>query len=350
VKKFRTHGFLLVLVLSVMLSGCFGFLVPEPTVTVEGIEDEGVYAEPVTPTIKAGKKTEIESITLTKDGVEVDYVVGATLEEVGEYELTIVAKAGTKDAVFTYKFAIVEIAIEIKNIEEGKMYTEITPEVTVTGADSYVLKLNGEEIDADKAITKPGKYTLEVVATAGEQSLTKSVSFIVVKKKFEHDDSKLDGLWHDRGSAPELNEDPAYIKEGDFSLKFTNQADQKSAFRWNRDPKGARIWPEDWTEYTHWSMWIYIEDKTPLNEIEFALGTSAGTLSKKWSSDQLVDGWNLIEIDLKDYAGENWEALGNLYYDEDGNGKYESFLDIIVRSSAEMTLYFDQVTWYSMAE
>ena len=87
-----------------------------------------------------------------------------------------------------------------------------------------------------------------------------------------------------------------------------------------------------------------------MNEIEFSLGTSAGTLSKKWSSDQLVDGWNLIEIDLKDYAGENWEALGNLYWDDIGDCKYESFLDIIVRRSAEMTLYFDQVTWYSMAE
>ncbi len=352
-KKYKTHGILLVVLLSVFLSGCFGFLTPAPSVQISGVANDVVYYEAVTPEINAGKKTNISSITLSKDGADpVEFESGTTIEEAGKYKLVVVADTGKdNDTVTTIEFEIVFITISISGIEEGVIYTELTPVVTSSGADKVEAKLNGEVIDLEQPITKPGRHTLEVTATAGTASRTESASFIIASELFVFNHDDMVGVWHDKGKkdhTPVLNTDPDFIKIGENSIKFTNQPGTKSALRINRDPK-THVWPVDWTIYTHTSMWVYIEDVSVVNNLEYDLGIGNERVQTSWPGESLTNGWNLLEINLKDLAGEHWDQLDNMYYSPDNNGKYNTFLDFIVRTpTEEIDVYFNYITWYSL--
>jgi lactocepin len=144
-KKLGAFGFLVVLILSLTLSGCFSFSVPDPSFTVEGVKDGQTYEQPVTPTIEPGKGT---TLTITLNGEP--FESGTTITQDGEYKLVIVAKNSrgketTSEIEFTIELDVPLIIVT--GVENGGYYWDaVTPNITTDGEnDTIVVTLNGEE-------------------------------------------------------------------------------------------------------------------------------------------------------------------------------------------------------------
>ena len=103
-RRFRTYGIIAILILSVTLSGCFGFLKREPEIVVEGIEDGMTYEQPVTPVIKAAKGTIVKSVTLNNE----EFESGTQIASPGEYTLVVIAEheKSKKAKTFEIKFTL----------------------------------------------------------------------------------------------------------------------------------------------------------------------------------------------------------------------------------------------------
>jgi len=349
VRKFRTHGFLVVLVVSVLLSGCFGLLKPEPNITVTGIKDGMTYEDPVTPVITAKKGTVIKEITLNEEPFE----SGTELIESKEYTLKVVAEheSSKKTKTFEYKFTlnINKPIITISGVEDSKYYVapvSVTPVIgTLDPTDTIVVKLNDEDYTLGTAITEVADYTLVVTATNADNKTSEvTISFRIISPKHELKiGSDTTGFGADKGTTT-VNTDPTYIKTGETSLKFENQLNNKAAFRIHRRTNYHPDWINDWSPYDRFSFWIYIVDKSKIDTFEFRLYTVSNKHDKgntmSFDLSALDNGWNRIDFAFEDMMT-NMDDLKTMADNDD------IWIDIIVRSNIETTtVYFDDFFMY----
>ena len=343
-KKVRVTRIALLMVVALMFTGCFGlFKVPEPSFEVTGVEDGEVYTEPVTPVINAGKGTTL-TITLNDE----EFASGTEITEPGTYELIIVGENKKGETVSdTINFTISEYPkIAVTGVEDGKQYIgSVTPEIaTDDETDTVEITLNDEPYTSGTEITAPGIYKLVVEATnTQENKSTVSLTFSVYDGKKLTIDENMTGISHEKGTSVEINEDAEFIKTGERSIKFVNQADTKSCLRIQRSPHPD--WPADWTQFERMSFWIYFDDVDSLNNVEYILSTPAGEKKKSWAKDDLVNGWNYCEVNIPELAGDDLDKLVNMDDVSDNKGSY--FLDIAVRTPENViTVYFDDFIFW----
>lgn len=343
-KKVRVTRIALLMVVALMFTGCFGlFKVPEPSFEVTGVEDGKVYSEPVTPIITPGKGTTL-TITLNDD----EFASKTEITEPGTYELVIVGENKKGETVSeTINFTISEYPIiAVTGVEDKEQYIgSVTPEITTDGEnDTIEITLNDEPYTSGTEITAPGIYKLVVEATnAQENKSTVSLTFSVYDGiELAIGESITPGFGSDKGTI-EINEDAEFIKTGERSIKFVNQADTKSCLRIQRSPHPD--WPADWTQFERMSFWIYFDDVDSLNNVEYILTTPAGEKKKSWAKDDLVNGWNYCEVNIPELAGDDLDKLVNM--DDAPGNKGSYFLDIAVRTPENViTVYFDDFIFW----
>lgn len=335
--KLRFSGLVLLVLISVLFTGCFGFLSPKPQYTVEGVEHEKTYNGPVTPKVTADDdKTEITLLLNDKP-----FESGTTITSDGEYTLTIKAKAGKKETTETIKFSIDTGApsITITDVEDGGYYSDVvTPKITIGENDNrdgieVTITLNGEEYEEGTTIEEHGEYTLTVTAKKGDKQRVVTIKF-EIGKPLAHQIGIYDGLQGFQGDATtiEYNTDPKYIKSGDGSLKATTDSSGKGV-RINRHSDHPD-WITDWTPYDKLTAWVYIEDISQLNENAFTFRVYVDPQKNHgWSASELENGWNLLEVDLKSLLDEEiLKDMSNI------------FVELIIRASGEtVTVYIDEI-------
>lgn len=347
-RKFRTHGFLAVLIMSMLLSGCFGlFKKAEPEITVAGIKDGATYDEPVTPEITAKKDTTIKEITLNDEPFE----SGTEIIENGEYTLAIVAehkKGTTKTFEYSFTVNITKPIIRVTGVENGGAYFEaVTPKATTLAPEDIITAtLDDEEFTLDTPISEVGEYTLKVTATnADNESSEVTITFRILSPVHEFTiNASGTGFTADKGSVA-VNTDPDYVKTGERSLQFDNEVDKKSAFRIHRRTKYHPDWINDWSPYNRFSCWIYIVDKNKIDKLDYKLYTPSNPHDKgntySFDLSQLNNGWNRLDFAFADIMT-NMDDLKNMADNDD------IWMEFLVRSETEATtVYFDNIILYN---
>lgn len=337
-KKLGAFGFLVVLILSLTLSGCFSFSVPDPSFTVEGVEDGQTYEQPVTPTIEPGKGT---TLTITLNGEP--FESGTTITQDGEYKLVIVAKNSRgKETTSEIKFTIeLDVPlITITGVEDGGYYWDaVTPNITTDGEnDTIVVTLNGEEYTLGTPIEAHDKYTMVITATNEKgKSWTVTIEFEIGAPP-EHEigiGQELAGFQPASDSVVlSYNTDPQYIKSGNGSLKVEKDGNSGHGPRLNR--KGDHPdWIDDWSRFDKLTVWFYVENVDSLadNALTFRM-YSEPQKDFGIAKSSLTDGWNLLEIDLKALVGSDTDILKDMS---------SIFIEFIIRTSGgKETFYMDE--------
>lgn len=114
--------------------------------------------------------------------------------------------------------------------------------------------------------------------------------------------NRVHGFTTENKAIISYNYDPAYVKEGDVSLKVVKEAgDQRSMVRF-RNYHSNFI--SDLTAYNRLSFWVYFEDVSLLRE-DAAIGvsfwlTSGSKINFMYPVDILQDGWNYVVVDMAD--------------------------------------------------
>jgi len=135
----------------------------------------------------------------------------------------------------------------------------------------------------------------------------------------------------------EANYDPIYIKMGEFSIKFSASG----------SPFDLRIRAEhpdritDWSDYDHFSVWVYIEDVDSLVEgtaFQWVYGTANDRITLPRSA--FVEGWNEILLNLREDLGFSDAELANM----------TDIFCLRFRAQIPYTIYFDQIRLLKLEE
>ena len=142
---------------------------------ITGVEDGRTYPVAVTPTVEdeAGMSS---SVVLKKDGTVVDYTMGATISEDGEYQLivTTVNQLNGLRLTTTIDFAIDSVGpepIEVTGVEDGAEYEDVPvlaywdDAATGTVITATLRKDGAASVpyEREEAISEDGDYELSVV-------------------------------------------------------------------------------------------------------------------------------------------------------------------------------------------
>ena len=180
-----------------------------PTINVEGVENNKIYNESVTP--KVSVNPEDATLTATLNGKDYNF---DEISEEGDYELVITA-VGTNgvENTLVINFTIDKTApiITVNGIEDGKIYnTDVMPNVTVEEGATLSITLNDEEYN-EAAIVDEGKYELIIKAVDEAGNITEVVyNFEIDKTAPEITvDGVIDGMKYDKEVKPVItvNED-----------------------------------------------------------------------------------------------------------------------------------------------
>lgn len=335
--KLRFSALVILVLVSVLVTGCFGFLGSEPKYTVEGVVNNKTYNESVTPIVKADDdKTEITLLLNDKP-----FESGTTISVDNDYVLTIKAKLNKKEVVEEIKFTIATGSpeIQITGVEEGKYYSEpVTPVITI-GEDNnrdgieVIVTLNEEPYIEGTPIQEHGTYELVVTVKADDKEGAKEVKFEIGEplthsigitedlKGFQGDDTDI-----------EYNTDPQFIKSGEGSLQAKTGPSGKGV-RINRH-QDHPDWLADWTPYEKIAVWMYVEDVTQLGEtpVTFRIYSSSQK-NHGWTLGDFENGWNLLEVNLR-----------SLLEDETLEDMSEIFVEYIIRAAGDsVTVYLDEI-------
>ena len=155
--------------------------------TIEGIEDGAVTNEDVTLT--ATDENEVTA-TLYKDGEEVEYTLGETITEEGNYKLVVVDAAFNESEV---SFTIDKTAPKYVNL--GILNKDNYPnkgslEYAKTGNNVRVLVSFKEKLSVEPTVTINGK---EFKATFRPQSSSDTMFFYMVDHKITEEDNFVEG-------------------------------------------------------------------------------------------------------------------------------------------------------------
>lgn len=347
--KFRIQGIVLVVLLSLTLTGCFGIGGSNPEFEVTGVENGKTYEEPVTPVIKPGKGTTL-TITLNDEPFE----SGTVIVDDGEYELVVVGSTNKDSKTETIKFTVdVQVPIiTVTGVEAGvKYWAAVTPIITTNSeGDTVTATLNDVAYTSGTAISDLGAYTLKVTAiNAKERTSEVSIAFEIGNPvhNFNINDSAT-GFTADKVAAPTINTDPQYIKSGDKSLKFETGINTSSAVRINRTVHPD--WIQDWSDYDSMGCWFYVaeEDMSKLREDAVEFTIQGPTITKRAHKFMLADlkaGWNFLNVNLVELMGDEAGLRNDM-----GNKNRDYLIDYIVRTPTEIiTVYFDDFFLYNSA-
>lgn len=173
-----------------------------PTINIEGIENNKIYNESVTP--KVSVNPEEATLTATLNGKDYNF---DEISEEGVYELVITAVgANGVESTLVINFTIDKTApiITVNGIEDGKIYNiDVIPNVTVEDGETISITLNGEEYDK-AAIVDEGKYELIIKAVDNAGNKTEVVyNFEIDKTAPEITvDGVIDGMKYDTEVKP----------------------------------------------------------------------------------------------------------------------------------------------------
>lgn len=236
--------------------------------------------------------------------------------------------------------------ITITGLDAGTNYGTVTPIVTTDDASAAVsLSLNGMPYFGDP-ITEMGDYSLKVQATNDLGTSSKTINFSIVPSEYEfiitrRGSEGVQGWSIEHQAKLYYNDDPAYIKSGENSIKVVREAsDSNNRSNIRMRPPGNQYshpeWLADWSSYDTFSAWVYFEDVSVLADdaIQFRIWPEATVLTKEFSRSELTNGWNLLEIDL------------DTIFANDPSRKYDmTIVEFMVRvadPNTTMTYYYDQ--------
>ena len=178
--KFRTSGIYKVTVMDEFRTGIDAIVCEEtyeqakPVGALEGVENGGI-----TNTAVSYTWTDEVIVTLTKDGVAIEYVSKQKLTEDGDYVLTISNYDGYMERItFTIDTIVTEITLD--GVEEGGIVNVDVSAGFEDGATAELFK-NGESLGSylgGTKVTEDGVYRLVVKDKAGNES---AVEFTIDK-------------------------------------------------------------------------------------------------------------------------------------------------------------------------
>lgn len=134
-----------------------------PVITVNGVQDKGLYNKSVVPVITVDDKDSINAVTLNNEAFD-----GKPIEKDGSYTLKVTAtdKVGNKGET-TISFTIDKTlpSIAVSGVDNNGVYNKaVTPIITVDDKDAItVVTLNNSTYDG-KAVDKEGSYSLKVTS------------------------------------------------------------------------------------------------------------------------------------------------------------------------------------------
>ncbi len=178
--KFRTSGIYRVTVMDEFRTGIDAIICEESYVQAEPVGVlEGVGNGGITNTAVSYTWTDEAVVTLTKDGVAIEYVSKQKLTEDGDYVLTISNYDGYMERItFTIDTVVPEITLD--GVEEGGIVNVDVSASFEDGATAELFK-NGESLGSylgGTKVTEDGVYRLVVKDKAGNES---AVEFTIDK-------------------------------------------------------------------------------------------------------------------------------------------------------------------------
>ena len=235
--KFRTSGMYKVVITDEFRTGMDSISVqtaysqPDPTGTLEGVENNGYTNKAVTFTWK-----DEAMVTVMRDGVELEYKSGDKLTDDGNYTLILENYDGYK---YTYEFIIDTVSPQLI-IEGHKADIPVNTPVKVDIVDSditAVLFKNGVEVGeyiSGTPVIEEGKY--KVVATDQAQNVSEIEFEIDTSVDFDiniYDGGLSNGVLIDlyeqveiymtiNGEEYTYDEDILYNSPGKYTLKITD--------------------------------------------------------------------------------------------------------------------------------
>lgn len=235
--RFRTSGMYKVVITDEFRTGMDSIAVqtaysqPDPTGTLEGVENNGYTNKAVTFTWK-----DEAMVTVMRDGVELEYKSGDKLTDDGNYTLILENYDGYK---YTYEFIIDTVSPQLI-IEGHKADIPVNTPVKVDIVDSditAVLFKNGVEVGeyiSGTPVTEEGKY--KVVATDQAQNVSEIEFEIDTSVDFDiniYDGGLSNGVLIElyepvevymtiNGKVHTYNEDILYNSPGKYTLKITD--------------------------------------------------------------------------------------------------------------------------------
>jgi hypothetical protein len=197
--------------------------------------------------------------------------------------------------------------VKITGVEDGKVYGDaVTPGVAVDPEDAEVtLTLNGNPYDGSP-ITENGSYTLTAAATAEGVTQSQSVSFSIRKGVSNYvlfDDFEIfDGYSTENDASLAQTTNHNFVFKGNGALRVDKAGtDARSMVRLRDYHRNFR---SDLSGFNRLGFWVYFPDASLLRPdaaLHVVIWQSDGN-KPTWAftSDQFVDGWNYVEIDLTD--------------------------------------------------
>lgn len=155
-----------------------------PEITILGVEDGVVYAEPVTPDALFAY-TDSYTVSLTRDGEPMAFNLKDELTSSYNYVLTVRATNTIDHTVVTAFSVNIRPIVSITGIEDGITYTDIIrPDATITDAEETTVILTRNDKWLDKyelrdRLARNGEYVLEVAAKNGHNQDVEIVSFTI---------------------------------------------------------------------------------------------------------------------------------------------------------------------------
>lgn len=136
-----------------------------PMISIEGVEEDVVYPGSVTPQVSV-TDLNLEQSLITLNGEA--FVSGTPVEAEGRYQLRVYGrdKAGNEtERSLWFSVLLGEPQIEITGVDDGGLYNrQVVPVITISGAQSSEILLNGQPFASGTAVTLEGAYTLKVLA------------------------------------------------------------------------------------------------------------------------------------------------------------------------------------------
>ncbi|MBL0387414.1 S-layer homology domain-containing protein [Tumebacillus sp. ITR2] len=135
---------------------------------VTGVLDNQLYNTAVTPT---SLDTDIQSTTLTKNGVATPYSMGSAISQDGTYVLTVTDLAGNSTVLH---FSVDSSAPVVTGVADNQMYVaSVTPNSADTDIQTVTLTKQGTPVSGyalGTLITEDGTYVLTVTDFAGNST------------------------------------------------------------------------------------------------------------------------------------------------------------------------------------
>lgn len=235
--KFRTSGMYRVVITDEFRTGMDSISVqtaysqPDPTGTLEGVENNGYTNKAVTFTWK-----DEAIVTVLRDGIELEYNSGKKLTDDGNYTLILENYDGYQ---YTYEFIIDTVSPQLI-IEGHKADIPVNTPVKVDIVDSDITALlfkNGVEVGeyiSGTPVTEEGKY--KIVATDQAQNVSEIEFEIDTSVDFDiniYDGGLSNGVIIDlyeqvevymtiNGEEYTYDEDILYNSPGKYTLKITD--------------------------------------------------------------------------------------------------------------------------------